>query len=109
MGEMKRTSGNASHESFKYSEALTDEYNASLRRYIRPVLVFLPSMFLGLVIPYQVPALVLLGVGTIVSIVMAQQTFVLQMRLNRRLKAEKREWEAKQRPAGPDVRPRLET
>jgi hypothetical protein len=41
-------------------------------------------------------AQVLLGVGFVVSIVMIEQNYRIQRRLNVRLKAEKREWEAKQ-------------
>ena len=96
---MTQRDGGQSQEKFKYSDASTEDYNASIRRYIRPTLVFLPTMFLALVIPNEVLALVVLGVGFIVSIVMVEQNYRIQRRLNVRLKAEKREWEAKQ--AGP--------
>jgi hypothetical protein len=96
---MTQRDGGQSQEKFKYSDASTEDYHASIRRYIRPTLVFLPTMFLALVIPNEVLALVVLGVGFIVSIVMVEQNYRIQRRLNVRLKAEKREWEAKQ--AGP--------
>ena len=75
-----------------------DQYRASRRRYLRG-LFFLPVMFLVLVIPQQAPALVLLGVGGIVEFVIIWQNGVVAMRADRRLKAEKREWDAKH--AGP--------
>jgi hypothetical protein len=40
--------------------------------------------------------LVLLGVGAIASFVLTGQNYVIQRRASLRLKAEKREWEAKQ-------------
>ena len=93
---MAQPDGGQSQETFKYSDASTEAYNASMRRYIRPTLVLLPTMLLALVIPNKVLAQVLLGVGFIVSIVMIEQNYRIQRRLNVRLKAEKREWEAKQ-------------
>jgi hypothetical protein len=92
---MTQRDGGQSQEKFKYSDASTEEYNASIRRFIRPTLVFLTTMFLALVIPNKVLAQVLLGAGFIVSMVMVQQNYRIQRRLNVKLKAEKREWEAK--------------
>jgi len=40
--------------------------------------------------------MVLLGVGAIASFVLTGQNYVIQRRASLRLKAEKREWEAKQ-------------
>lgn len=79
---------------FEPCEAAMDQYRASRRRYFR-VLIFLPVMFLGLVIPQQAPALVLLGVGGIVTFVIIWQNAVVAVRADRRLKAEKHEWEAR--------------
>jgi hypothetical protein len=93
---MAQPDGGQSQEKFKYSDASAEAYNASIRRYIRPTLVLLPTMLLALVIPNKVLAQVLLGVGFVVSIVMIEQNYRIQRRLNVRLKAEKREWEAKQ-------------
>lgn len=73
-----------------------DQFHASRRRYIRPVLVFLPVMFLALVLPWEVPALVLLAVGVITVLVMVAQNFMVARRADQRLKAEKREWKANQ-------------
>jgi hypothetical protein len=95
MSEMTQQDGGESQGKFKYSDASMEEYNASIRRYVRPTLVFLPTMLLALVIPNQVLALVVLGVGLIVSMVMVQQNYLVQRRLNVKLKAEKREWETK--------------
>jgi hypothetical protein len=85
---------------FEPSEAAMDEYCASRRRYFRPALGFLAMMFLLLGLQnLHVPApvlLALLGVGFIVWLVMVLQNAVVAMRADRRLKAEKREWEAKQ-------------
>lgn len=82
-----------------------DEYRASRRRYFRPPLVFLPTMFLLLGLQnLHVPApvlLVLLGMGSIVTFVMVWRNAKVAIRADRRLKAEKREWDAKQRRAGP--------
>jgi hypothetical protein len=79
---------------FEPSEAAMDQYRASRRRYFR-VLIFLPVMFLSLVIPQQAPALVLLGVGGIVTFVIIWQNAVVAVRADRRLKAEKHEWDAR--------------
>jgi hypothetical protein len=85
---------------FEPSEAAMDEYRASRRRYFQPALGFLAMMFLLLGLQnLHVPApvlLALLGVGFIVWLVMVLQNAVVAMRADRRLKAEKREWEAKQ-------------
>jgi hypothetical protein len=93
---MTQRDGGQSQEKFKYSDASTEAYNASIRRYVRPTLVLLPTMLLALVIPNEVLALVVLGIGSIVSIAMIEQNYRFQRRLNVRLKADKREWEAKQ-------------
>jgi hypothetical protein len=83
---------------FEPSEAAMDQYRASRRRYFR-VLVFLPVMFLLLGLQnLHVPApilLVLLGVGFIVTTVIIWQNAVVAVRADRRLRAEKREWDAK--------------
>jgi hypothetical protein len=85
---------------FEPSEAAMDQYRASRRRYIRPALVFLPVMFLVLGLQnLHVPApvlVVLLVVGGIVTSVIIWQNAVVAMRADRRLRAEKREWDAKQ-------------
>lgn len=52
--EVTQRDGGQSQEKFKYSDAWTEEYDASIRRYVRPTLVFLPTMFLALVIPNEV-------------------------------------------------------
>jgi Na+/H+ antiporter NhaC len=104
MGEMTqrddiepRGSDNESRGDFMPSEAAMEEFYASRRRYIRPVLVFLPVMFITLAIrKYEVAALMLIGVGLIVTLFMVAQNGVLAMRADRRLRAEKREWKAKQ-------------
>ena len=79
-----------------------DQYRASRRRYFR-ILVFLPIMFVLLGLQnLHVPApvlLALLGVGFIVTSVMIWQNAAVAMRADRRLKAEKREWDA--RRSGP--------
>lgn len=99
---MNQPHSNGNREKFEPSEAALDEYYASRRRYIRPVLVFLPIMFLFLAIrKYQVPALILLGVGSIAFFVMIWRNAIIAVRADRRLKAEKREWDAKQAQAGP--------
>jgi hypothetical protein len=76
-----------------------DQYRASRRRYIRPALVFLAMMFLVLGLQnLHVPApvlIVLLGVGFTVWFVMVWQNAVVAVRADRRLKAEKHEWDAR--------------
>jgi hypothetical protein len=84
---------------FVPSEAAMDEYRASRRRYSRVALVFLPIMFLTLGLQnLHVPApvlLALLGVAGIVCFVIIWQNAVVAVRADRRLKAEKHEWEAR--------------
>jgi hypothetical protein len=88
---------------FEPSEAAMDQYRASRRRYFRPALGFLAMIFLLLGLQnLHVPApvlLALLGVGFIVWLVMVLQNGVVAVRADRRLKAEKHEWDARQ--AGP--------
>ena len=83
---------------FEPSEAAMDQYRASRRRYFRG-LVFLPVMFLLLGLQnLHVPGpvlLVLLGVAGIVEFVIIWQNAVVAMRADRRLKAEKHQWEAR--------------
>ena len=72
-----------------------DEWRASRRRQIRPVLVFLPVMALTYFeIRHEAVALSILLVGMLLTGVMIVQNGVLGWRADRRLKAEKREWEA---------------
>ena len=77
-----------------------DQYRASRRRYIRPALVFLPVMFLvlglqNLHVPPPVLVVLLLVGGTVTSVIIWQNA-VVALRADRRLKAEKHEWEARQ-------------
>ena len=81
-----------------------DEYYAAKRLIRHPGLAMMAGMTLSLALwklhaPVAIP-LVLLGVGAITAFVLAGQTYVIQRRAWRRLKAEKREWEAAKQ-AGP--------
>ena len=96
MGKMTQQDGDHTSGKFIPSEAAMDQFYASRRRYIRPVLVFFPVLFLALVIPWKISALVLLGVGLIVVLIMVAQNFMVARRADQRLKAEKREWKARQ-------------
>lgn len=76
-----------------------DEYYASRRRNIRPVLVSLPILALVLVLrKYGAPVFVLLaliGVWMIAFSVLIAQNFTVQRRADQRLKAEKHEGDAR--------------
>jgi hypothetical protein len=81
---------------FQYSEAAMDQWRASKRRAIRPVLVFLPALFLaGVLHDREAVAVTLTLVGMVVYFVMIGQNFVIVRRAERRLKAEKQSWETK--------------
>ena len=99
MSEMTQPDDKESPRKFEYSEAAMDQYRAGMRRSIRPALVFLPMMFLGLGLQnLHVPApflVVLLVVGTIATLVIVAQNYGYQRRAQQRLKAERREWEVK--------------
>lgn len=84
-----------------------DQWRASKRRAIRPVLVFVPLILLALVLPNEAAGVTLsLGAMTI-GYVMIWQNFVVVRRAERRLKAEKMAWEAKQpQPPGQPWGPR---
>ena len=95
MNEM--TQGKESLEKFEYSEAAMDQWRASKRRAIRPPLVFLPFMVVvAIVHDHEVVSVALTLVGMVAALAMAGQNFIIGRRAERRLKAEKREWEAKQ-------------
>ena len=83
-------------EPFKYSEAAMDQWQESRRRYIRPVLVFLPVMAVAYVKIHNMISVPILLVGTVVALVMVGQNGRIALRADRRLKAEKRDWEARQ-------------
>lgn len=96
---MTQPGANESHGNFEYSADALDEYYAGTRQNRRPALAMLTAMTLSLALwklhaPVAIP-LVLLGVGAIISFVLTGQNYVIQRRANLRLKAEKREWEAK--------------
>jgi hypothetical protein len=94
---MTQRQGNERQEKFEYSEAALDEYYASRRRYIRPVLVLFATMLLFFPTRrYEVAALAVVGVGGLVFFVMIGQNYRVERRADKRMKAENREWEAKQ-------------
>ena len=93
---MTQRQGNESQEKFEYSESALDEYYASRRRYIRPVLVLFAMMLLFFATrKYEVLALTLVGVGMLVFFVLICQNYRVERRADKKMKAEKREWEAK--------------
>ena len=94
---MTQQDGHGGPGEFEYSEAAMDEWRASRRRQIRPVLVFLPVMILFAVLHTQMVSVPIVLVGIVVTGVMIVQNGVIGWRADRRLKAEKREWEAKHR------------
>jgi hypothetical protein len=100
---MNQPDDRASLGKFEPSEAAMDEYRASRRRYFWPGLGFLAMYFLLLGLQnLHVPAPVLLGllcVGFTVWSVMVWKNYRIARRADLRLKAEKREWDA--RKAGP--------
>lgn len=72
-----------------------NEFYASRRRYIRPVLFFLPVMALfAIVHEHQAIAIPLVLVGFVVTAVMIGMNYRVSRRADLRLKAEKRDWEA---------------
>lgn len=82
----------------EYSEAAMDEWRASRRRYIRPGLVFAPVMVVSYnVHAHEALALSILLGGGVVTWVMIGRNRKVALIADRRLKAEKREWEAKHR------------
>ena len=92
--------GDEGQRKFDYSDAALDEYYAAKRLNRRPGWAMMAGMTLSLVLwklhaPVAIP-LVLLGVGGTASFVLAGQNYVIQRRASLRLKAEKREWDAKQ-------------
>jgi hypothetical protein len=96
--KMTQRQGNESQGKFDYSDAALDEYYAAKRLNWRPGLAMMAGMTLDLATwklhaPMAIP-LVFLGVGAIISFVLAGQNYVIQRRASLRLKAEKREWEA---------------
>jgi hypothetical protein len=99
-GEIMQRGDNQSDWKFEPSEAAMEEYYASRRLSKRPVLVFLPTSFLALGLQQLgVPMfvnLVLLGAGTIAAFVLTTKNAKIMRQADRRLKAEKREWEAQQ-------------
>jgi hypothetical protein len=91
---------NQSDGKFEPSEEAREEYYASRRLSKRPVLVFLPTSFLALGlqqlgVPMPV-TLVLFGVGMIAFFVLTTKNAKIMKQADRRLKAEKKEWEAQQ-------------
>jgi hypothetical protein len=98
--EMTQRQDNESQDKFEYSEAALDEYYAGTRLNRRAALAMMTGMTLSLA-SWKLHApvavfMVLLGVGAIASFVLTGQNYVIQRRASLRLKAEKREWEAKQ-------------
>jgi len=95
---MTQLDGHGGPGEFAYSEAAMDEWRASRRRQIRPVLVFLPVMVVSYNLhAHEAVALSILLLGGLVTGVMIVQNGVIGWRADRRLKAEKREWQAKHR------------
>jgi hypothetical protein len=91
---------NQSNGKFEPSEAAREEYDASRRLSKRPVFVFLPTSFLALGLQQlgvpMLVTLVLLGAGTIAALVLTTKNAKIMKQADRRLKAEKQDWEAQQ-------------
>lgn len=96
MDEMTEPDGKDSRGEFEYSEAALDQWYASRRRYIRPVLVLGSTLLLIPVMrKWELAGVVLLCLAVSVIFVMVAQNYVIERRADKRLKAEKHEWEAK--------------
>lgn len=73
-----------------------EEYYASRRRYVRPVLVFLPVMVLfAIVHEHPAIAIPLTLAGFVVTVVMIGSNYRVARRADLRLKVEKHAWETK--------------
>ena len=91
------TQGKEDQEEFAYSEAAMEQWRASKRRAIRPALVFLPFMVVAVIVhSYEVAAVALTLVGMVAALAMTGQNLIIGRRAERRMKTEKKEWEAKQ-------------
>jgi hypothetical protein len=91
-------SGDEAPGKFVPSDAAMDEHYASRRRYVRPVLVFLPVMVLFAIV-HEHPAIAspITLAGFVVTAVMIGLNYGVARRADLRLKVEKHAWETNRR------------
>jgi hypothetical protein len=91
-------SGDEARGKFVPSDAAMDDYYGSRRRYVRPVLVFLPVMVLfAIVHEHPAIAIPITLAGFVVTVVMIGLNYRVARRADVRLKAEKHAWETNRR------------